>query len=506
MIHSLRISGILLSQKVKKDNEIYFQYLQPLRRFHSLNHSSGYGEIMIILSIPYFNNDYVIQKEGEYPNYWKEFRLDYSKGFQAFPSEIINEKTILTIRSEKEGGKHKIDIADKIEFYKKLISDKNCLCDLEINEITDQDILSIPINNLILSYHEFSKNINFTKLSEVKKKSNSLPSKFLKIAVNISKYSDLIRLSEIISDSNKPVIFAGMGKLGKFSRILFRHLGAEATFIGLTDNLTAEGQLTTDEAEFFQLSSISKNTQIGGIIGGEQVEHSLGIKYYNDIFTKEKLDAVYLSFTTDDIDDIWNWINNADINFYGFSITMPFKKILGAKKQLSAMNLFLPKTDEMFNSDMTAFQKAIEILNIKKEESILIIGSGATAEIALKAFQTFNNIIISSRNEFSGKKLAKENNRKLIMLQLLSNYKFDLIVNCTPLGTKKEDIIELFKLKLPKKVIELPYKQKNTLLINRCVENEIVHIDGKRFWILQAKIQQKKFIKAIKGFCIIECF
>ncbi len=452
---------------------------------------------MIILSIPYLNNDYVIQKKGEYPNYWKEFRLDYSKDFQSFPQDIINEKTILTIRSIKEGGKYEIEITEKIEYYKKIISDKNCLCDLEINEIVDQDTFSIPENNLILSYHDFSEINDFTKLKEIVKRSNSLPSKFLKIAVNIQKYSDLIKLSQIISDSHKPVIFAGMGKLGKISRILFKHLGADATFIGLTSNPTADGQLTPEEAEFFHLNSISKKTQIGGIIGGEQVIHSLGIKYYNDLFIKEKLDAVYLPLATDDIHDLWNWINNADIDFYGFSITMPFKKLIGAKNQLSAVNLFLPKTNEMLNTDLIAFQESIEILKIKKADTILIIGSGATAEIALKAFQIFDNITISTRNEIFGKKLAKENNREFIQLKLLTNRKYDLIVNCTPIGTKNEDLIKMFNLELPKKVIELPYIQKNTLLINRCIENEIDHIDGKRFWILQAKIQQQKFIMAI---------
>ena len=369
--------------------------------------------------------------EGEYPNYWKEFRLDYSKDFQSFPQNIINEKTILTIRSIKKGGKYEIEITEKIEYYKKIISDKNCLCDLEINRVTDQDISSIPRSNLILSYHNFSEIIDFTKLKEIVKRSNSLPSKFLKIAVNIHKYSDLIKLSQIISESKKPVIFAGMGKLGKISRILFRHLGADATFIGLTGNPTADGQLTLEETDFFSLNSISKKTQIGGIIGGEQVIYSLGIKYYNDLFIKEKLDAVYLPFATDDIHDLWNWINNADIDFYGFSITMPFKKILGAKKQLSAMNLFLPKTNEMLNTDLIAFQETVEILKIKKADSILIIGSGATAEIALKAFQIFDNITISARNEIFGKKLAK---RKCHMSDFLFPY---LPAACMLQGGKK---------------------------------------------------------------------
>ena len=363
-----------------------------------------------------------------------------------------------------------------------------------------QDILDIPRSNLILSYHDFAEEIDFTKLEEIIRKSNTLPSRFLKIAVNISKYSDLMELSQLISDSNKPVIFAGMGKLGKISRILFRHLSADATFIGIPNNLTAKGQLTPEEAKFFNLNSITQKTQVGGIIGASQVENSLGISYYNALFTKEKLDAVYLPFVTDDIDDMWNWINKADITFFGFSITMPYKKIIGAKKQLSAVNLFLPKTKEMLNTDLTAFKQSIEILKIKKEESILIMGSGAAAEIALKAFQTFDNITISARNEISGKKLAEENNRKFKQLELLKDCKYDLIINCTPLGTINEDIINLFKLKLPGRVIELPYKQKSTLLITRCIENEIDHIDGKKFWILQAEVKQQKFIITLSDF------
>ncbi len=452
---------------------------------------------MIILSIPYLNNDFVIQATKKYPNYWKEFRLDYSNSFQLIPSEIIDEKTILTIRCKNEGGKHEVEITEKIKFYKEMISKTNCLCDLEINEINDKNILLIPQNNLILSYHYFSEELDFAKLKEIIRRSNSLASKFLKIAINISNYSDLIKVSELISESNKPVIFAGMGKLGKISRILFRHLGAASTFIGLPNNKTAEGQLTHEETKLYKLTSISQKTQIGGIIGGEQVSNSLGIKYYNDFFNKNDFNAVYLPFVTDDFEDIWNWISYSNIIFYGFSITMPFKKTIGAKKQLSAVNMFLPKSDEMINSDLIAFQKSIKILKIIHDESVLIIGSGATSEIALKTFQSFDNVVISSRNGISGIRIAEKNKREFIKLELLKDKKFNAIINCTPLGIKNEDIIELFDLALPTKVIDLPYKQKNTLLINRCIENEIDYIDGNRFWILQAKIQQHKFVSAI---------
>ncbi|MDP8204525.1 MAG: type I 3-dehydroquinate dehydratase [Candidatus Tenebribacter mawsonii] len=452
---------------------------------------------MIILSIPFINNDFVIQVAKKYAHYWKEFRLDYSKNFKSIPPEIVDDKTILTIRCREEGGKIEFDFTEKIEYYKKMIHETDCLCDLEIRAINDSNIYSIPANNLILSYHDFSKEIDFVKLEIIIHRMNLLPSKFVKIAVNVSNYSDLIGLKKLISKSNKPVIFAGMGKLGKISRILFNHLGAYSTFIGISDNSTAQGQLTLEEAEFYNLKSISQKTQIGGIIGGNQVKGSLGIKYYNDLFSRNEFNAIYLPFIIDDIEDLWSWIKNADLIFYGFSITMPFKKLIGAKKQLSAVNLFLPKSGFMSNTDLIAFKRSIEILNIKYKDSIIIIGSGATSEIALKAFQAFNNITISSRNEISGKILAKKNKREFIQLELLKNNKFDVIINCTPLGIRDVDIIDLFNLVFPTKAIDLPYKQNNTLLITRCIENEIDYIDGKKFWDLQAKIQQQEFVTAI---------
>jgi len=452
---------------------------------------------MIILSIPCLNNDFVVEKAEEYPDYWKEFRLDYSQNLDLFPIEIIDDKTIITIRSKTEGGINYFDPRNKVKFYKKMISQKNCLCDLEINEIDDHNISTIPAPNLILSYHDFSENCDSIALKKIVEKSNLYSSAYLKIAVNVNKYSDLVRISEVTSLSQRPVIFAGMGKLGKLSRILFRHLGAEATFIGLSDNPTALGQLTTQEAKFYKLRSITKKTKIGGIIGGDQVERSLGLKYYNDLFKQKKLDAAYLPFVTNDFGDLWKWVYKTDINFFGFSITMPFKKMIGKMQNIPIANLFLPKSDEMLNTDYTAFQRSTKYLRIKQENEILVFGSGATAETALLVLENFNNVILSSRKEFAGKELAKKYERKFIQLQYLDDLKIDLIINCTPIGMNGEDFINVTNIKKFKKVIDLPYQIVDTKLIEFCKKNEIPFVDGKQFWQWQAEKQQEEFLKEI---------
>jgi len=452
---------------------------------------------MIIISIPYISDEFVIQSAAKYPKYWHEFRLDYSQKPYHLPRKIINERSLITLRSICDGGKYDFSLEEKIRFFKKLISDKNCYCDLELNETNEKIINNFPASNLVLSYHDYSEEINFFNLETIINKSNSINSAFLKIAININHYTDFNILSNLIKLSRKPVIFAGMGKLGKISRILYKHLGSVGTYAGLEDNPTATGQLFPKEIELYNIRSISKHTQIGGIIGETQIKHSLGLAYYNRLFQQKHLNAVYIPFFTDDVNDLWNWINTTQISFYGFSITMPFKKLIPEKLGYEIANLYIPKTVEMFNSDKIAFERSLEILNILRDHSVLIFGSGSTAEIALKSLKNYNNVIICSRNKTIGIKLAKEFNRNFVQAQSISNKKYHLFVNCTPLGSQNEDILKLIKLPLPYKVIDLPYQQKNTLLINMCIENEIDYIDGKNFWKLQSAFQQEKFLSVL---------
>ena len=471
---------------------------------------------MIILSIPFLNKKFIQEKTKKYRSKFEllEFRLDYKKNLQEFQENIINSKTIITIRDISEGGELKIPFSEKIKYYKKVITNHNCRVDLELIHYKKN---SINPENLILSYHNFSENLKVEKLQKIIKLSNSIPSKFLKIAVNINSFSDLLKIQSLISKSKKLVIFAGMGKLGKISRILYQQIGSSATFVGLNDFPTARGQLTIKEAEKYNLQKTSKSTKIGGIVGGKQVEQSLGISFYNDYFRKNKINAIYLPFVVENLDDFWKWIYNSKLIFYGFSITMPFKKEIGDRrkeigesgfvalrgdtqdKEFSAVNLYLPKTNEFLNTDLIAFRKSFEYLQVKKYERILIYGSGGTAETALVVFQEFPNIYISGRNEKAGKKLASKYNSEFIPQIKLSEESFDLIINCTPLGMDNEDFLKRTNLKLPAKFIDLPYTTKKTPLIQKCEEENIPFVNGKMFWKWQAEKQLEKFVNVVQN-------
>jgi len=455
---------------------------------------------MIILSIPFLNKKFITKQVIEYRDKfkWLEFRLDFHSDFKKFPQNLIDSKTIITIRDVSEGGKYPSSFSNKILFYKEVISKYNCLVDCEI-ELYKRQLL--PTSNLILSYHDFAEKIDFKKLEYFINLSNPAPSKYLKIAVNINNYLDLSKLKLFISDSNKPVLLVGMGKLGKLSRLLYPFSGSIGTYVGLSEFPTAKGQITIAESEKFNLKDINKNTKIGGIIGGKQVEKSLGLEFYNQYFKKNNINAVYLPFVGNDFNDFWDWFERSKnkCEFYGLTFTMPFKTKIAEKlqSQLPTANLFLPTKKEIFNTDAIAFQKSIQYLKIKSSDNILIFGSGSTAETALFSLTKFKNITISGRNMKIGKLLASKYNNKFIRLQDAANLTFDLIINCTPIGMNNENFFESTNLQFPMKIIDLPYSDKKTPLIQKCEQERIPFVDGKLFWEWQAKTQLEKFTKIL---------
>ena len=466
------------------------------------------GRRMIILSIPFINENFVKEQFGKYRTKFDflEFRLDYHQDYRSFPVELLQPNTIVTMKKNSD-----------LKFLRKLVEKYDCFIDLEIeNFISESPSKSkIKSDNLILSFHDFNEKTNFEKMKNIIRISNYIPARFLKIAVNISAFSDFLKIPALIEKSNKPVVFVGMGNLGKISRILYRQLGSVGTFIGIANHLTAEGQISEIEAEMYRLDKIGDETKIGGIIGGEQVTKSLGLTFYNDYFRENNLNAVYLPFVVTKLDDFLYWIRKSKFRFYGFSVTMPHKKKIGNEKrkkrkeeddfsnegenEFPVYNLFLPEKNEFFNTELIAFQKAIKFLKIKINEKILIFGSGGSAETALFAFQKFPLVYLSSRNENMGRKLSEKFWRNFISQRKPNSKKFDIIINCTPLGMNNEDFLRITNLSLSTKIIDLPYGEEKTPLIKECETQKALFVDGRMFWKWQAEMQLKIFEEEIEN-------
>jgi 3-dehydroquinate dehydratase type I len=459
---------------------------------------SQQSDAMIIRSIPFLNRTFVQEHGQSEPGWWREFRLDYSPEPLKFPFELVDEHTILTLRDPAEGGMHRITFDAKMRLYLHAIQQSNCLVDCELMQYPDD---MLPADNLILSYHESDTTVNFKKLEYVIFLSNKLQAKYLKLALPITHYADLIKLPYFVAQSNKPTLVVGMGPLGKVARLLFPFLRSVGTYVGLPGHETAHGQLTTSEARHFHLQSYSTHTAIGGIIGGAQVAHSLGIPHYNALFARDKLDAIYAPFPVSDFNDFLYWLRWMESYhcIYGFSCTMPYKHRLAyvSATPSRVANLLIVPQNRTYNTDSDAFSQAFSALDAGEDETILVYGSGGVAETALLSCRHFMHIYISARNPLRLNSLCQNYHCTPLTQQELAHRQFDILINCTPVGIQDENLLTLLHIHHPKKIIDVPYTEKATPLVRWARSNGVPVVDGQTFWRWQAQRQEELFLEVL---------
>ncbi|MCD4651781.1 MAG: type I 3-dehydroquinate dehydratase [Candidatus Cloacimonetes bacterium] len=422
---------------------------------------------MIVLSLPFISTEFISAEISRNQTDFYEFRLDTYNG--DLSSELVTSKTILTDR--KRGVAPYIDIALQT----------GCMLDCENLETIPRNL---PDKQLILSHHWYDDSWNSDDLHNFIDHGNTSRAGILKLAVYVSSYNQLKPILTALRGASKPVIFAGMGPLGKFSRIFFYSVYGYGTYTALPELPTATGQLSLKELALFNLPG-SDTPAIGGLIGGEQVWDSLGINHFNNLFRQQKLAAVYLPFNVSDKENFLNWLDDFRDNLYGFSLTMPHKRLFTHKA-----NLAFPEDNgwTLQNTDAIAFEKAAAELNLSPADRILIYGSGAVAETAIEVFSEKYKVSITGRNKATVKHLAKK-------FGLPTPFKnCNVIINCTPSGLLPLSL----SLTSIEKVIDLPYGKKPTMLTIWCQHHGIPCINGREFWYFQAQEQEKQFLREIQ--------
>jgi shikimate dehydrogenase len=149
-----------------------------------------------------------------------------------------------------------------------------------------------------------------------------------------------------------------------------------------------------------------------------------GCEFFNPAFKKFNINAIYKSFSVDDIEKALN--SAIYLNFSGCAIAMPYKKIafeLVDKKDVSAINsksvnTILFDSNKMigYNTDYYATEKIL-VSKLDKFKEIFILGNGGLA-----------NAVISKSKEmgFLVNNITRNNWNHLNLL------KNSLIFNCTP--------------------------------------------------------------------------
>ena len=243
------------------------------------------------------------------------------------------------------------------------------------------------------------------------------------------------------------------------------------------------------------------------LVIGNPINHSLSPELQNYWLKKNNINAIYdkQRLDIDDLKDFVLKIKSKEIA--GANITVPFKKeiipfidkLTPESEGTDSVNTILLNKGETvgYNTDIIGFEKAIKETNynfVKKK--VLILGAGGVVPSIIFALQRMNikHIMISNRTKSKAEKLKNYYKKKNSSENIISVVdwgelpNFDVIINATSVGLKKDQSLDLDFSKIEKgkffyDVIYNP-KETNFLKAGKQLGNQTEN--GKKMFIYQA--------------------
>lgn len=235
--------------------------------------------------------------------------------------------------------------------------------------------------------------------------------------------------------------------------------------------------------------------KIFGLIG-KNIEYSFSKKYFTERFKKDNLvDYYYQNFDVENITDFPAILkNNPDIA--GLNVTIPYKesiipyldKVSKKATQIGAINVIrILKNGKLkgYNSDYYGFKKAIEPLLLPHHKKALILGTGGAAKAIAFALEELDiHYAFVSRE-------ATENAIDYDRINATTFDNFQIIINCTPIGTSpntKEFPLIPYQFFTEKHLaFDLIYNPAETQFLKKAKKKGAVVKNGLEMLVLQAE-------------------
>jgi len=241
------------------------------------------------------------------------------------------------------------------------------------------------------------------------------------------------------------------------------------------------------------------------LVIGNPIEHSLSPKLHNLWLKENNINAIYekKKLSENDIKGIIEEVKKEKIN--GVNVTVPFKKsVIPFLDQLSplaresqSVNTIFKKDNQIIgdNTDIFGFEQSLNHINYSvKNKKIFILGAGGVAPSIILALKRLgvSKITLSNRTKEKADNLRNIYSN-LEIINWGQNTDFDMIINTTSLGLKKEDQIKLdfSKTGSNKLFYDLIYNpgKTNFLLEGEKLGNQVEN--GKMMFIYQAQLAFK---------------
>tara|TARA_X000000368_G_scaffold413129_1_gene400674 strand:- start:1973 stop:2770 length:798 start_codon:yes stop_codon:yes gene_type:complete len=191
------------------------------------------------------------------------------------------------------------------------------------------------------------------------------------------------------------------------------------------------------------------------LVVGNPIEHSLSPALHNYWIKKNNIDAIYdkQKIEEEELKDLVLQVKEKKIN--GFNVTVPFKKTIiphldelseEATETQSVNTVYLNGNKTIgHNTDIEGFELSIRDskFNVNNKEILILGAGGVVSSIIFTLFKMkASQITVSNRSKEKAESLKKVfNNLKIIDWGEITN--FDMIINATSVGLKKDDRLKL---------------------------------------------------------------
>ncbi len=236
------------------------------------------------------------------------------------------------------------------------------------------------------------------------------------------------------------------------------------------------------------------------LVIGNPIDHSLSPKLHNYWIKKNKLDAFYDKklLNKSDIDNIILKVKNEEIT--GVNVTVPFKKtvipfldeLTIEAKESQSVNTIYKKNNRIVghNTDIAGFELGLRHFKYNvSDKKVFILGAGGVVSSIILALRRMgaSKIILANRT----KQKAYDIKKIFPGVEIIDWGKipeFNMIVNATSVGLKKDDEIKLNYTDLGsnKFFYDVIYNPKETNFLKKAKKEGNQIENGKMMFIYQA--------------------
>jgi 3-dehydroquinate dehydratase/shikimate dehydrogenase len=373
-------------------------------------------------------------------------------------------------------------------------------CDLEVEtleELPGKSVRGFAVpESVLLSIHDFQRTPRLPGLGRLPAGSGADAIKIAAMSRSIADSARLLRVAQ----KSKQVVVVPMGEVGLAARILALREGSALAY-GPLGATTAPGQIGLRELkELYRAHTLTGRSKVFGVIG-DPIGHSLSPLLHNTGYIEKKVDAVFVPFLVEKLEDFLK--TAADFGVSGFSVTIPHKRTIlrhldeceDLAEQIGAVNTVSVGKNGALRGSNTDYVGALRALEGKlslRGRQVLIYGAGGSARaVAFAAAQAGAEVFVSARREAAARELAVWVKGEVVARKSLRKRRFDVIVNTTPVGMHPhEGVSPLAAGELNcSLVMDLIYRPIQTKLLKIAAARGIATVSGVEMFLAQGIAQ-----------------